>query len=82
MFWINEEQNSEVQMKYQLTKLFLLNFFPVPVVVKNFHVKAIGSFCHSTPNPAQTNNSDSWSTNLATVIAMQVTKLKKNTHTK
>lgn len=64
-------------MRYKLTKLFLLNFFSVPAVVKNFHVKASGSFCHSTPNPAQTNNSNSWSTNFATIVAMQVTKLQK-----
>ena len=41
-----------------LTKFFLIIFTPVPVVVKHFHAKAIGSFCHSTPNHAHANNSN------------------------
>ena len=41
-----------------LTKFFLICFTPVSVVIKNFHSKAVCSFCHSTTNSSQANNAN------------------------
>ena len=66
-----------------LTKFFLICFTPVSVVIKNFHSKAVCSFCHSTTNSSQANNANGWSTNFTSKIAMQMKKLflKKNNKT-
>ena len=60
-----------------LTKFFLICFTPVSVVIKNFHSKAVCSFCHSTTNSSQANNANGWSTNFTSKIAMQMKKLFK-----